>query len=68
MANYESWKYCGHILENGKKCGVTADYSCEKSCKHTDEDYSGWATPPKKEDMSDHPKFLCNEHVEIYED
>lgn len=66
MPTYERWKYCGHVMEDGKKCGRIADCECTDSCYHTDEDFKGWANPPNPEQLANHPRFLCDEHLEIY--
>lgn len=66
MPNYERWKYCGHIMHDGAKCGRIADAECTQGCKHPDEDFKGWAHPPENSELADHPRFLCIDHLELY--
>jgi len=59
MPNYERYKYC--------KCGEIAYHECNCGCYHPDEDFSGWATPPKDSEKTDHNKWLCDDCLEIEE-
>jgi len=39
----------------------------DSDCYHPDEDFSGWATPPKDSEKTDHNKWLCDDCLEIEE-
>lgn len=68
--------YCGHVETDAiaklaavgvgkkpKKCGETAYNRCNCGDRHPD--VSGTSVGLNG---ADHPKFLCNEHLPLYED
>ena len=58
MPTYETFKYCGH-----PGCKNVATCECNCNAIHPDEDP---VVPEKSQYV--HPKFLCDKHVELYEE
>lgn len=69
MPTYERWKYCGHKYKNGRKCNNVAENECTASCNHPDDPNTQFKLEKgriTKEQISKHPRFLCNGHINLY--
>ena len=58
MPTYERWKYCGVL-----SCHEIACAECNCGEPHPYE--QAWAITPYN--LTDHPKFVCEEHLDQYE-